>query len=781
MPRFGEGPAHKRYEPEASAPARLLYWSILVQKTGKICHRHALPMRPVIQIPAMRKIRTSLLALICLCVQANVSAAAPQVTAQRLTSSPLIDGIVLGDDAWLGTVPATGFQQIQPNDGQPASQRTEVFIGYSETALYIGVVAHDDDPSRIIVSDSRRDSDLDDTDAFLVIIDGLLDRQNGFMFGTNAAGIEYDAQITKEGSGNFGSGGGAFNLNWDGSWTVRSRIAEHGWSAEFEIPFSTLRYGVGDVQDWGINFQRNIRRNNEIAFWAPLDRNRNLQRVSEAGTLMGVEPPAQRNLQVTPYLLSSARRGGGLDGTATDSDFGFDVKYSITPSLTLDLTYNTDFAQVEADEQQVNLDRFALFFPEKRPFFLENAGQFGVGNGDEVELFFSRRIGIGDDGSVIPVEGGARLSGKVGERTNIGLLFMSTESVDGIAPGNNFTVARISQELANRSSIGAIYVGRDGDGSFLTPKDDDYNHSYAVDGAWGIGENVLLKAWAARSDTPGLTGDDSAYSVGAEQDSTTWATSLSYTEVGEDFNPEVGFLSRTNYRKVSGRVLRRVRPADLWGLLELRPHISYTGYWKPGGFQESGFLHIDNHFEFRTGTELHTGINFTKDGVIDPFEIVDGVTVQPGTYDHSEVQIVYFTNQSKPWSVSLRTTVGGRFGGDRVSITPTIRYRIGETFRSELTYIYNDFDLPVANGDFTANLARLRLSYSFTPQMQLQALVQYNENADTVGTNIRFSWLRNANSGLFLVFNEVDERFDGAPPTGREFILKYSHIFDLLN
>ena len=704
------------------------------------------------------------------------------MNAHRLATSPVIDGVVVGDEAWASVVPATGFRQVQPNDGQPSSQKTEVFIGYSDTSLYIGVVAHDDDPAGIIVTDSRRDSSLDNTDAFLVIIDGLLDRQNGFMFGTNAAGIEYDAQITKEGTGgDFGSGGGAFNLNWDSSWTVRSRIGEYGWSAEFEIPFRTLRYGSGDAQDWGINFQRNIRRSNEIAYWAPLARNRNLQRVSEAGTLKGVEPPAQRNLQFTPYVRSSAQRGGALTGTETESEFGFDVKYSITPSLTLDLTYNTDFAQVEADEQQLNLDRFNLFFPEKRPFFLENAGQFAVGNASEVEIFFSRRIGISDEGSVIPVDGGARLSGKVGERTNLGLLFMSTEAVAGIAPGNNFAVARFSQELPNRSSIGAIYVGRDGDGSFLTPKDDDYNHSYAVDGAWGIGDHVLLKAWAAMSETPGLRGDDSAYSVSADYDTSTWATNLSYTDVGEDFNPEVGFLSRTNYRKVSGRVLRRIRPDDTWGLLELRPHISYTGYWKPDGFQESGFLHLDNHFEFRTGTEFHTGVNFTKDGVIEAFEIVDGVTVQPGTYDHAEVQIVYFTNQSKPLSFNLHTTVGGKFGGDRLSLEPSIKYRIGETFRSELALIYNDFDLPVPNGDFTANLARLRLSYSFTPRVQLQALIQYNDNADTIGTNVRFSWLRNANSGLFLVYNEVDERFDGAPPTGREFILKYSHIFDLLN
>ena len=283
----------------------------------------------------------------------------------------------------------------------------------------------------------------------------------------NAAGIEYDGQVTREGAGN------AFNLNWDGTWQVESQIFAEGWSAEFEIPFRTLRYGKDDIQNWGINFQRNIRRNNEIVYWAPLERNRNLYRVSRAGTLQGIEPPSQRNLQFTPYALAQWRRGGDLDGTESTSEFGLDLKYGITPSLTLDLTYKTDFAQVEADEQQLNLDRFNLFFPEKRPFFLENAGQFAVGNGEEVEMFFSRRIGIAADGNAMPLKGGARLSGKIGERTNVGLLYMGTEAVDGVAPANDFAVVRINQELANRSSSGAIFVSRYGAGSFQLPSDQD--------------------------------------------------------------------------------------------------------------------------------------------------------------------------------------------------------------------------------------------------------------------------------------------------------------------
>ena len=725
----------------------------------------------------------TLLAPFCVAAQtADHGRALPDLQATRLVAAPLIDGNVTGDEAWSGATPASGFWQVQPNDGSPATQRTEVFVGYTDDALYVGVMAYDDDPSAIIVSDSRRDSSLDDTDAFLFVIDGLLDRQNGYVFGTNAAGIEYDGQVTKEGAGDdFGSGGGAFNLNWDGSWTVKATVTENGWSAEFEIPFATLRYGRGDVQDWGINFQRNIRRHNEIAYWAPLDLNRNLYRVSRAGTLRGIAPPSQRNLQVTPYVLGQWQRGGTLSGTESDYEAGVDVKYSITPSLTLDLTYNTDFAQVEADEEQLNLDRFNIFFPEKRPFFLENAGQFSVGNGEEVEMFFSRRIGIAADGNPIPVEGGARLSGKLGERTNVGLLYMGTDAIAGVAPGNNFAVARISQELASRSSIGAIFVNRDGDGSYLRPADQDYNRTYAIDGRWGIGENLLIQAWAAKTETPGLDARDDAYSLKFDYSAEEWSYRAEYTEVGEDFNPEVGFLARSEYRKGSAFLMRRIRPADLWGLLEIRPHASYTGYWKFDGFQESGFLHLDVHWESRTSAEIHTGYNFTKAGVLAPFEIVPDVIVPAGTYDHGEAQIVFYSNQSKPLSFEMRTVVGGRFGGDRVSLSPTLNYRIGETFRSELSINYNDYDLPVQNGEFTATLARLRLSYSFTPKMQLQALVQYNDTSDQFGTNVRFSWLRSANSGFYLVFNEVDERGLGGLPDGRQFILKYSHIFDVLD
>ena len=332
-----------------------------------------------------------------------------------------------------------------------------------------------------------------------------------------------------------------------------------------------------------------------------------------------------------------------------------------------------------------------------------------------------------------------------------------------------------------RSAVGFLIVDRQGDGSYVVAADDDENQTYAIDGRWGIGENLILSAWAAKTATPGLAGRDDAYAVKADYDSATWAYRLSYTEVGGDFNPEVGFLSRSAYERIEAFVMRRIRPDDLWGLLEIRPHMSYQGYWDFDGFQETGYCHNDVHWAFRNGYELHTAVNVTRSGLTDPFEIVDGVIVQPGTYDHAEGQIVFYTNQAAPLSLSFQGIIGGRFGGDRLSLGPELKYRIGETFSSELSYIYNKFDLPVPGGQFDANLARLRLSYSFTPKILLQALVQYNELDDVLSTNLRFAWLQSANSGLYLVYNEIDEGGVGALPAGREIILKYSHIFDVFN
>ncbi|HCG71600.1 MAG TPA: hypothetical protein DE147_14105 [Gammaproteobacteria bacterium] len=678
------------------------------------------------------------------------------------------------DPLWQGLSPASDFLQVRPNEGQPASARTEVRVAYSADTLYVAVICFDDDPAKLIVADSRRDADLDDLDSFQMIIDGFQDRQNGFVFGTTPAAGEYDGQVTRSGGG--GQEAAGFNLNWDASWQVQTHIGDFGWSAEFAIPFKSLRYSGKGEQNWGINFQRNIARLDEVSYWAPLSRQYDLFRLSEAGTLTSVAPPSQRSIKVTPYVLGTLKRGGE-DGpnTQTGGEVGFDAKIALTPSLTLDMTYNTDFAQVEVDEVQVNLDRFSIFLPEKRPFFLENAGQFSVGDAKDVELFFSRRIGIDAAGMPQPIDAGLRLSGKIGSATNVGAMHMQTgDSENGIA-GANFSLLRLNQEFANRSSLGVLFIDKAAELSA------DDNQTYAVDGRLGVGDAWTFSGYAAKTDTPGLSGDDRAMRVRADYNVQSLDVFLSYAQVGDNFNPEVGFLKRKNYEKVSSMIWHTKRMNDRWGLFELRPHIFYQGYQDDEGFYESGFLHVDNHWEWTNGFEIHTGINFTREGVKEPFEINEGTVVPIGEYDHKESQIVVMTNPRKALSGSVTSRIGGFYGGDRNSTEVKASYRFAEALTSELSWSNNRIELPVTNGDFEVNVARLRLSYSFSPKVLLQALMQYDDRSDVTALNLRFSWLQTANSGLYLVYNELDtDEFIGPLEKRRELVIKYSRILDVL-
>ena len=509
-------------------------------------------------------------------------AAFPTAVAVAATARPLLDGDVLGDPAWADVPAATGFRQTQPDEGAPATERTTVRVLFDEDTLYFGIVCYDRDPAGIVVSDSRRDSSLNNSDSIQVVLDTFRDQQSGFVFGTNPAGQEYDGQVSNEGQGGrggFGGGGassgsgGGFNRNWDGVWQVRTQVSEVGWSAEFAIPFRTISYPNRVDQTWEMNVQRNIRRRNEESYWAPLPRQFNLLRLSLAGQLAGIRVPASasHNLRLTPYVVGEAAHSDTdvRDATIGLGDVGADVKYAINPSLTLDLTYNTDFAQVEVDQQQVNLDRFSLFFPEKRPFFLENAGAFTISNGRQAaggsraqtELFFSRQIGIGPGGREIPILGGARMSGKVSDSLSVGLLNMQTESVPGVAPANNFTVARVRRDLPNRSNIGLLFVNRQATGDLAAT--DDHNRTYALDGRWGIGQNGLVSGFVSRTETPGLEGDDHAYNVVGTYNSEAWQLTLGYVEIADNFNPEVGFLRRRGFRNADVGGGLHVPPREL--------------------------------------------------------------------------------------------------------------------------------------------------------------------------------------------------------------------------
>ena len=716
----------------------------------------------------------------------------PTAAAQLVDAAPLIDGR-LNEDVWQRGTLLTGFLQREPFEGEPASERTELRILYDRSALYIGAWLFDSAPNDIVFGETRRDAELNDSDALLLLLDTYLDRQNGFVFGTTPAGIEYDGQVTREGQASAGVGtpglnqrqqqgsGGGVNKNWDGSWEVATTRDENGWYAEFRIPFTTLRYARTGPQQWGLNVSRRIRRRNEESLWSPIRRQFDLYRVSQAGTI-DLEAPLSHPITLTPYVLGFGRKDY-ISGASTrfDGDAGGDAKIGLSPSLTLDLTVNTDFAQVEVDEQQVNLTRFALFFPEKRPFFLENAGTFSVGTPQDVELFFSRRVGI-EAGYEVPILGGGRLTGKALGLT-LGFLDIQTQKLDiandNIAPPNNYSTFRAIRELPNRSRVGALFVNR-----MNTDDLGDNNQTYAFDGRVGIGSSLTVDGFAAMTKTPEITAPAHAFSFSGTYNDQNWTVGAGFREVQEGFNPEVGFLSRSAHRFTSGRLVRKLRFSNLPWFRELRPHITYREFFDLDGFSTTRLLHFDSHFEFANGAFFQLpALNFTREGLKEPFEISPGVIVPPGTYDGIEWGFQYNTNLSAPVSLEGRIDIGGFYSGHRKGTNSTLNVRMGETFVSGLRVSYYDVDLNRA-GSFHTTLIGLRAAYSFTPSIYLQSLLQYNNQTRNFSGNVRFGWLQTAGTGLFVVFNDVEYNAaegsllrDG--PVDRTLVIKFTRQIDL--
>lgn len=721
------------------------------------------------------------------------------IRAVEVEQPPALDGDVLGDPAWADATPVGGFRQTAPDEGRPASERTEVRIVYTGEVIYVGVVCYDSDPASIIMSDSRRDSSMTDADSFQIVFDTFSDRQNGFIFGTTPAGQEYDGQVIDEGGprgGSRRSGGGGFsrgsaggfNINWDGAWQVQTGISDVGWSAEFAIPFTTIRYPAREEQSWGINFQRNIRRRNETAYWSPLPRQYNLYRVSMAGQLAGLLAPVGggSHLQLTPYVVGelSTRDSDPGSGPSGVGDFGGDLKYSVTSGLTLDGTFNTDFAQVEVDDQQINLDRFNLFFPEKRPFFLENAGAFTVSNSSasgrnqgQTELFFSRKIGISAAGTPIPITAGARLSGKVTDTMTVGFLNMQTEGMDTVNPANNFTVARLRRDLPNRSSIGGLFVNRQATGVFAGSQ--NHNRTYALDGRWGIGESGMVQGFLGRTQTPGYTGRDHAMSLSGTYNSEMWRIISGYQENGEDFNPEVGFLRRRGFRKYDLAVNNTSRPERFLKFQELTPHVTFSRFWNFDGIMETSLLHMHFTGEFEDSSSTGFAWDVRSEHVFEEFS-VSGLAIPADRYDWSEFSYSYDSDRSAPFGAGIRAEAGGFFGGNIVTLRPRIRARYGEILNLSLSYSRNDINLD--SGSTITNLTSIRLGYNFSPRVFVQTLVQHNDSAELWSVNFRFGWLQDANTGLFLVYNETEGIGQYLPEyAGRSVILKYSYLFDVLD
>ncbi|HEX6164147.1 MAG TPA: DUF5916 domain-containing protein, partial [Vicinamibacterales bacterium] len=663
---------------------------------------------------------------------------------------------VLDEAAWSQAQVVDTFVQQEPQEGQPATDRTEVRVLYDQGHLYIGVRAFSS--LDVTATEMRRDADrLFDEDNFQVILDTFHDSRNGYMFVTTPLGAKLEQQIFDEGEGGGRGGTANINRNWDGVWDAAAKIVEDGWTAEIEIPFSTVRFVPRDDQVWGVNFQRHTRRKNESVLWAPIPKAYTLTRVSLAGEMRGLRQISRGlDLRLKPFLVGGVRNlETSPTSKSTDAikDIGLDARYGLTSGLNMDVTINTDFAQVEVDEQQVNLTRFGLFYPEKRDFFLENSNFFTMGTGSaftvtqvQTDLFFSRRIGLSDAGTPIPILGGVRVAGKSG-RNNIGVLDIQTDDLFNTR-GANFFVGRYSRDVLRRSRVGAIFINKDTVGS------GHFNRTFGVDANLIPSANLQVQSYVAKTETPGRDGSDMAWFGRIAYRDPKWNLYLNYLDVQENFNAEAGFVQRTGIRTTKAHFGPTPRPKR--GSVKLFEPMYVLTYTTD---QANRLIYRQHHLMLGTTLRDDTFINVIYQKVFDvldlPFRIRPNVTIPIGSYAMNEW--VFTVNTSPGRRFYSRATVSpvDFYGGSRLNTSLAAGARVSSRFSTELQYNRNDVDMPW--GDFLVNLSTLRVDYTFSPRMTIRSLTQYNTSTHEISNNVRFNFIYRPGSDIYVVYNDLSQ------------------------
>ena len=668
----------------------------------------------------------------------------------RIAEPPRLDG-VLDEEMWLAAAVIDQFVQQEPAEGDPATERTIVRLMYDERALYIGVEAYDSIPGGVIATEMRRDSrQLLDEDNFQLILDTFHDSRSGYMFVTSPLGAKLEQQVSEEGEGGFRGNSSNINVDWDGVWDVSARRTDQGWVAEIAIPMVTLRFPEADRQVWGVNFMRNIRRKNEQVYWAPIEKGYSLTRVSLAGTLTGLGGVDRgMDLRVTPYVLSGGRQDRGTTTALNGSGFndvGLDVKYGIASSMNLDVTLNTDFAQVEVDQQQVNLTRFPLFFPEKRDFFLENAGMFSVKNqgiSRLADLFFTRRIGL-TNGQPVPIIAGTRLTGKVA-RHNIAVMNIQTQEV-GSRPGENFFVARYSRDIFARSKVGGMIVNKEAIGEA------SFNRTFAVDTSLTPHPFFTVTGFVAKTETPGLSGADAAGHINATWLSPGFRVYSEYTDLQEHFNPEVGFVPRIGIRRSKLHAQWNPRPGK-WGIRSMDPmmNIEYTTDQDNRLLTRRVHHMIGVQFEDGSNLTLITNSQFEQLDVT--FQITSEVVVPPGAYRFWIPSARYSSDPSRRLSASASYSPQGFFGGRRTDWRTSVSLRASSRIAVQGSFRRSDVTLP--GGAFVADLASTTFDLALSPEMTLRSLTQYNSTTDSISTSVRFNWIYSSGSDIYIAYDEL--------------------------
>jgi hypothetical protein len=675
-----------------------------------------------------------------------------RVRAGRTDSEIKIDGR-LDEAAWMSADMISDFRQEEPNEGQPASERTEIRVLFDDKNIYFAVRASDSEPAKINARELVRDASFSNDDKVEILLDTFHDKRNAFRFTVNPLGTQQDALITDEGRD--------VNLSWDAAWISQGKRDPKGWTVEIAIPLTTLRFDQG-LDSWGFNVARKIRRKNEEVLWTSWQRSFGLERVSQAGELVGVgEIKRRRLMEIKPYMSGGWQEGVprvGLPGTdaGVGGKFGLEVaKIGITPSLTAELTANPDFGQAEVDDQVVNLTRFSIFFPEKRDFFLENSGVFLFGREGANQLFFTRRIGLTGRGEPVPIDYGAKVTGKIGSY-NVGFLQVQTRNrgvsnTELFVPRQQFTVARVKKDILRRSSIGAMFVNRQGAIGFGSAR---YNRAYGVDAEFNLTDHYTLRGFYARSETPGIKSSVHSARIDSVFENNLYRFIAVYEDVGKNFNPEVGFIEREGIRQYFAQAAYKPRPKFLPFVRQMEFEVQTEHYFDRSGRLSSRQNELSWETEFKNSSSFFfRPFEDVTDVLTEPFEIRPGIIISSGTYHFNRPRVSFTSDASKKIGFTARYKWGEFYSGKRDEIGGGITYRPNSHFLFDFSDTYNDVRLP--QGNFKTNLFAGRVNYNFSRKFLSSALLQLNSASRISALNVRFRYIYRPNSDFYIIYNQT--------------------------
>ena len=671
-----------------------------------------------------------------------------------VTSEIVIDGSL--DEAPWRQAPKIGdlIQRI-PEAGAEPTEKTEVTLLYDKDNLYIGVMCYDSEPQRVLASEMARDASLRADDRLEIVLDTFRDHSNAFYFSTNPAGALVDGLVFANGE---------TNNDWDAIWIVRTEQTDDGWSAEFAIPFKTLNFSAGETV-WGFNISRTIQRKLEENRWTGARFQTQFFQISEAGEITNLEGLEQgAGLDVRPFVAGRwLHRGADGDGTAAGKP-GLDLFYNITPSLKLSVTANTDFGETEVDARQINLTRFSIFFPEKRSFFLQDAGVFNFATtgidppggipatGAEVFPFFSRKIGL-LGGQEVPINYGAKLTGKVG-RTEIGMLDVRTREVSNVNAKNLF-VGRIKQNFLEQSYVGAIFT-EGNPASPLSSSTIGVDMRLATSNFLGSDRNMVFNAYGLRSNNQGISENNSSFGFGAQYPNDKFDAQIQWREIQENFDPAIGFVQRSDVRMLRVAGSFNPRPKQSTGIQQMQHDVFYTRFTRlDNGLVETSNLYVTLvDWHLNSGDSLHSlfDANVTYERLFEPFEISPGVVLPAGEYRFTPWRIFFTSAQKRRIQGSIGFNFGNFWSGTAKVIQTGLSYKFPPYFSISLNTNQTFASLP--QGSFIARIYSSRVDYAASPFLSVSSLIQFDNRSENLGLQSRVRWTIEPGNDVFFIFGQ---------------------------